>query len=167
MFVSNRLGVIDLVINPQNLNILYAATYDMRRTPWNFVNAGPESDIHKTVDGGGSWRRLSGGFPEGRVGKIGLDIYPKNPEILYALVNNCNPGTKAGTARGCRGGQRAGLIGGELYRTEDGGRNWTKMNPPDVDCLPKAVAISAPETKIATGLRRSASIPTTTRTSSP
>ena len=121
MFVSNRLGVIDLVINPQNLSILYAATYDMRRTPWNFVNAGPESDIHKTVDGGGSWRRLSGGFPEGRVGKIGLDIYPKNPEILYALVNNCNPGTKAGTARGCRVGQRAGLIGGELYRTEDGG----------------------------------------------
>ena len=137
MFVSNRLGVIDLVINPQNPNILYAATYDMRRTPWNFVNAGPESGIHKTVDGGGSWRRLSGGLPEGRVGKIGLDIYPKNPEILYALVNNGNPGTKAGTARGCRGGQRAGLIGGELYRTEDGGRNWTKMNPPDVDLSPK------------------------------
>jgi photosystem II stability/assembly factor-like uncharacterized protein len=137
LFVNNRIGVIDLAINPRNPDTLYAAAYDMRRTAWNFVNAGPESGIYKTVDGGGSWTRLSGGFPTGRIGKIGLDIYPKNPEVLYALVNNCNPGLKPGTARGCTGGQRAGLVGGELYRTQDGGRSWTKMNPADVDLCPK------------------------------
>jgi photosystem II stability/assembly factor-like uncharacterized protein len=137
MFVNNRLGVIDLVMDPQNPDVLYAATYDMRRTPWNNVNAGPESGIYKTVDGGGAWTRLAGGLPTGRIGKIGLDIYPKNPEILYALVNNCNPGPKPGTARGCTGGQRAGLVGGELYRTGDGGKVWTKMNPAEVDLCPK------------------------------
>ena len=137
MFVNNKVGVIDLVMNPQNPDILYAATYDMRRTPWNNVNAGPDSGIYKTVDGGGSWTKLTGGLPTGRIGKIGLDIYLKNPEIVYALVNNCNPGAKPGTPGGCTGGQRAGLIGGELYRTADGGRVWTKMNSADDDLCPK------------------------------
>jgi photosystem II stability/assembly factor-like uncharacterized protein len=140
MFVNIRLGVIDLVMNPQNPEILYAATYDMRRMPWQSINAGPESGIYKSVDGGGSWTRLSGGLPTGRIGKIGLDIFPRNPEILYAILINCNPGPKPGTARGCTGGQRAGLVGGELYRTEDGGKTWTKMNPADIDLTPKGSA---------------------------
>jgi len=140
LFVNNRLGVIDLVINPQNPNILYAATYDMRRTPWNNVNAGPESGVYKTVDGGETWTKLTGGLPTGRIGKIGLDIYPKNSEVLYAILVNCNPGPKPGVARGCTGGQRAGLIGGELYRTDDGGKSWTKRNPADVDLTPKGSA---------------------------
>ncbi|MHB8094099.1 MAG: WD40/YVTN/BNR-like repeat-containing protein [Candidatus Aminicenantales bacterium] len=137
LFVNGRIGVIDLVMNPRNPDILYAATYDMRRTPWNNVNAGPESGVYKTEDGGGTWTKLTGGLPTGRIGKIGLDIYLKDPEIVYALVNNCNPGPKPGRAGGCTGGQRAGLMGGELYRTEDGGKVWTKMNSADDDLCPK------------------------------
>jgi len=140
LFVNDKIGVIDLVMNPQNTETLYAAAYDMRRTPWSNVNAGPESGIYKTVNGGGTWTKLAGGLPTGRIGKIGLDIYPKNPEVLYAIVVNCNPGAKEGTARGCTGGQRAGLVGGELYRTDDGGKTWTKRNPADVDLTPKGSA---------------------------
>jgi photosystem II stability/assembly factor-like uncharacterized protein len=136
-FVNDRLGVIDLVINPKNPNILYAATYDMERKPWMSRSAGPDSAIHKTVDGGATWTRLTGGLPTGRIGKIGLDIYPRNPEILYAVLINANPGPNPGTPGGCTGGQRAGLIGGELYRTENGGQAWTKMNAAEDDLTPK------------------------------
>jgi photosystem II stability/assembly factor-like uncharacterized protein len=136
-FVNDRLGVIDLAMNPQNPNVLYAATYDMERKPWMSRNAGPDSAIHKTVDGGVTWTRLTGGLPTGRIGKIGLDIYPKNPEILYAVLINANPGPNPGMPGGCTGGQRAGLIGGELYRTENGGSGWTKMNAAEDDLTPK------------------------------
>lgn len=136
-FLNDQVGVIDLVMNPKNPEILYAATYDMRRTASMFRNAGPESGIFKTENGGGSWTKLTGGLPTGRIGKIGLDIYPQNPEILYAAINNDNPGAPAGSPAGCTGGQRAGLVGGQLYRTDDGGRVWTKMNPASVDLSPK------------------------------
>jgi hypothetical protein len=95
-FVNDKLGVIDPVINPQNPNVLYAATYDMERKPWMSRNAGPDSAIHKTTDGGAKWVRLTGGLPTGRIGKIGLDIYPKNPDILYAVLINANPGPNPG-----------------------------------------------------------------------
>jgi photosystem II stability/assembly factor-like uncharacterized protein len=136
-FVNDKLGVNDLVINPLNPDILYAATYDKERTPWMHRNAGPDSGIYKTADGGGTWTKLTGGLPTGRIGKIGLDIYPKNPEVLYAALVNANPGPTEGTPGGCTGGRRAGLIGGELYRTENGGRAWTKMNSADDDLTPK------------------------------
>jgi photosystem II stability/assembly factor-like uncharacterized protein len=136
-FVNDRLGVIDLVINPQAPNVLYAATYDMERKPWMSRSAGPDSAIHKTADGGATWTRLTGGLPSGRIGKIGLDIYPKNPEVVYAVLINANPGPNPGTPGGCTGGQRAGLIGGELYRTDNGGASWTKMNAAEDDLTPK------------------------------
>ena len=55
-------------------------------------NAGPDSGIHKTIDGGATWTKLTGGLPTGRIGKIGLDIYPKNPEILYVGAHQRQPG---------------------------------------------------------------------------
>ena len=64
-FVNDKLGVIDLVMNPQKPDVLYAATYDMQRTPWMSRNAGPDSAIYKTVDGGGTWTKLTNGLPIG------------------------------------------------------------------------------------------------------
>jgi photosystem II stability/assembly factor-like uncharacterized protein len=131
-YIDEKIGVIDLVLNPKDPNILYAATYDKQRLPWQYINGGPESGIYKTTDAGKSWTRLSGGLPTGRVGRIGLDIYLKNPEILYAVVENANsrPPTQAEMEQDKRRGRpiRERMVGGEAYRTEDGGETWLKMN---------------------------------------
>lgn len=90
LFVNERVGVIDLVMNPRNPSVLYAATYDVKRLPWQIVNGGPDSGVHKTSDGGKTWTKLAGGFPTGKIGRIGIDIYARNPDILYAIVENSN-----------------------------------------------------------------------------
>ncbi len=132
LFRGEKVGIIDLIMDPLRPEILYAAAYDKQRLPWQYVNGGPESGIYKTSDGGRSWTRLAGGLPGGRIGRIGLDIYPKNPAIVYAVVENANtrPATAAeleqDKARG--GAARERMIGGELYRTDDGGAHWVKMN---------------------------------------
>lgn len=85
-------GVIDLVLDPSNPDILYASTWQRSRTPWNFVEGGEGSGIYKTTDGGDTWTRLDGGFPRGEhVGRIGLAISPSNPQILYASLDNQEP----------------------------------------------------------------------------
>ena len=91
LYVNEKIGVIDLVMNPKNPQVLYAATYDKQRLPWQMVNGGPLSGIHKTTDGGRTWTKLAGGLPEGRIGRIGLDMYLGNPDILYAVIENDNP----------------------------------------------------------------------------
>jgi len=132
--VNDRVGVIDLVLNPVNPSILYAATYDKQRLPWQLVNGGPESGIYRTSDGGTTWARLAGGLPGGRIGRIGLDIYPKNPDIVYAVIENANtreaPAAPA-SGRGGGPGGRVATIGGEVWRTGDGGQTWMKMNSAD------------------------------------
>jgi hypothetical protein len=145
LYINEKVGVIDLVMNPRNPAILYAATYEKERLPWQMINGGPGSGIHKSIDGGRTWTRLAGGLPAGKIGRIGLDIYLKNPEILYAVIENENPSTVPATpAGGARGGaQEAGAsgrvrtIGGEVYRTDDGGQNWKKMNADDYNVSPK------------------------------
>jgi photosystem II stability/assembly factor-like uncharacterized protein len=141
LFVNDRVGAIDLVLHPQNPDVLYAATYDMDRLPWMYRNGGPESGIYKTQDGGSSWRKLTGGLPTGPIGRIGLALYPPRPDTLYAVVNNLNtrPPTEAeieqARARGREVQDRT--IRGEVYRTEDGGERWVKMNRPEDDVSPK------------------------------
>jgi len=139
LFVSERVGVIDLVMDPRNPSVLYAATYDKQRLPWQIVNGGSGSAIYKTTDAGRTWIKLTRGLPSGRIGRIGLDIYLKNPDVLYAVIENENPRTvPLAAAPGGRGGapQRA-TIGGEVYRTIDAGRTWTKTSPNDYDVSPK------------------------------
>ncbi len=132
LYINERIGVIDLVMNPVDPDILYAATYDKQRLPWLYVSGGPESGIHKTTDGGKTWTRHGGGLPTGKIGRIGLDVYLKNPDIVYAVVENANkrPPMKRETeqdqSRGMKPQERE--IGGEVYRTEDGGQTWSKMN---------------------------------------
>ena len=100
--------------------------YDKDRKPWQIVESGPESGIFRTDDGGDKWTKLAGGLPTGKIGRIGLDIYQKNPLILYALLENQNPKPGAGrrASRQTRSSPlAAGIIGNELYRTDDGGKS--------------------------------------------
>ena len=127
LYVNDGVGAIDLVINRQTPTTLYAAMYDKDRKPWQIVESGPESGIYKTENGGDNWQRLAGGLPTGKIGRIGLDIYQKNPNILYALLENQNQRV------GAAGGEVSaisplaqGIIGNELYRTDDGGKTWRK-----------------------------------------
>jgi photosystem II stability/assembly factor-like uncharacterized protein len=144
-YINPKIGVIDLILNPTNPDILYAATYDKQRLPWQMVNGGPESAIYKTTNGGRNWTRLAGGLPSGRIGRIGLDFYLRNPDIVYAVIENQNPRTTplANATQGRGGGAPSGpdarvnTIGGEIYRTADGGQTWVKTNPDNVNVMPK------------------------------
>jgi photosystem II stability/assembly factor-like uncharacterized protein len=131
LYINESVGVIDLVMNPEDPEILYAAAYDKVRLPWQIINGGPESGVYKTTDGGLHWRKLGGGLPTGRIGRIGLDIYPKNPDILYAIVENVNPHVGPVPAGRGQVPGRVMTVGGEIFRTEDGGQKWTKMNRDD------------------------------------
>lgn len=134
-YVNERVGVIDLVADPANTSVLYAATYEKDRMPWQIVNGGPGSGIYKTTDGGRNWTRLAGGLPRGQIGRIGLTLYLKNPKILYAVIENSNP--KPGAPPPATPQARAQVIGGEVYRTEDAGATWKKTNADDYNVSPK------------------------------
>src|SRR5262249_37118670 len=145
LYVSPKVGVIDLVMNPKDPSILYAATYDKERKPWQIVNGGPGTGIYKTTASGNTRPRLAAGVPTGRIGRIGLDIYLKNPDSLYAIIENQNETTRTSSGReggegeGGGRGQQPGVvrtIGGEVYRTADGGTTWKKMNADDYNVSP-------------------------------
>ncbi len=89
LYVNNKTGAIDLVMNPKNPKILYAAMWERDRRAWNFVESGEGSGIYRSVDGGEHWEKLTKGLPSGKiVGRIGLDIYQSNPKIIYAVIDN-------------------------------------------------------------------------------
>ncbi|MEM1093662.1 MAG: glycosyl hydrolase [Bacteroidota bacterium] len=92
LYVDGGTGIIDLVIDPTDPNVLYAASWERSRTAWNFVEGGAGSAIYKSTDGGESWSRIStaaSGFPTGDgVGRIGLAVSHTDPNIVYALLDN-------------------------------------------------------------------------------
>ena len=92
LYVNQNTGAVDLVIDPQDPNVLYASTWERTRRAWNFWEGGTGSGIYKSTDGGENWKLISteqSGFPHGDfVGRIGLTISPQTPQILYAVVDN-------------------------------------------------------------------------------
>lgn len=92
LYVDDNTGAIDIDINPSNPDELYAAMWYRTRSAWNFEESGKTSGIYKSVDGGNKWELVSkegAGFPTGDgVGRIGVAVYPKNPQIVYAIVDN-------------------------------------------------------------------------------
>lgn len=88
LYVDERTGATDLVMDPSNPNKLLAAMWDYRRWPWFFRSGGPGSGLYLTYDGGEHWKRLTEkeGLPAGELGRIGLAIAPSDPRIVYALV---------------------------------------------------------------------------------
>ncbi len=102
-------GVTDLVMDPGNEKILYAATWQRHRTVAAYVGGGEGTAIYKSTDGGESWNQLKTGLPKSEMGKIGLAISPIDPDVLYAAIEL---------------DRRKGAI----YRSDDQGASWTKMS---------------------------------------
>jgi len=125
-------GAVDVVMDPKNPDVLYAATYDKFRQDWNFQLGGTGSGIHKTTNGGRSWTKLGGGLPGGVLGRIGLTIYLRNPNILYAVIENGNKPNMSAEDRMkeiIAGKSSTGMIDGEVYRTDNAGAAWKKVSP--------------------------------------
>lgn len=133
VIVDNRhIGVIDVAIDPLNPEVLYAATYDRLRKPWTYMLGGPGSGIYKTTDGGQTWKKLTNGLPSGILGRIGLAVYPKNPKIVYACIENANKPGMSPEERWqeiIQGKSSQGMIDGEVYRSDDAGESWRKVSP--------------------------------------
>lgn len=92
LFVDENTGVVDLDINPSNPQEVYAAAWYRTRRAWNFDEAGRTSAVYKSNDGGNTWQNITksgSGFATGEgLGRIGLAVYPKNPQIVYAILDN-------------------------------------------------------------------------------
>ncbi|UZR96010.1 WD40/YVTN/BNR-like repeat-containing protein [Chondrinema litorale] len=99
LFINDNTGFIDLVIDPSNPEVLYAASWEKERKAWDFVGSGDGSDIYKTTDGGKNWKKINtgkNGFPDDKgVGRIGLDISVSNSQIIYAVLDNQNRRSKS------------------------------------------------------------------------
>jgi photosystem II stability/assembly factor-like uncharacterized protein len=130
--IDEQTGVNDLAMDPTNNKILYASTWQRQRSQCCFNGGGPGSGIWKSTDGGEKWTRLTAGLPKGSLGRIGLDVYRRSPNILYASIEAESPAAAAGaTGRGGGGGGFGGGGGGSesgLYRSDDGGASWQKVN---------------------------------------
>ncbi|HWA36114.1 MAG TPA: hypothetical protein VG737_18360 [Cyclobacteriaceae bacterium] len=109
LFVDEKTGCADLVMDPRNPNKLIAAMWQHRRWPWTFKSGGPGSGLYITFDGGKTWtkRTSKDGLPEGELGRIGVDIAASKPELVYALIESKKNG---------------------LYRSADGGFKWELVN---------------------------------------
>jgi photosystem II stability/assembly factor-like uncharacterized protein len=142
LYKNDKVGAIDLAINLSAPDTLYAAMYEKTRLPWHYEAGGPESAIYKTTDAGNTWTRLGGGLPAGNVGRIGFDIYQKDPHILYAIVENVNkraPTKEEAELDKKRGREpRERTFGVEVFRTDDAGGSWKKINAGKESAFDKA-----------------------------
>jgi photosystem II stability/assembly factor-like uncharacterized protein len=161
LFIDDRSAAIDLAIDPKNPKILYAAMWyrNLRRpgdpppVPGAVPTPPPAEErggIYRTVDAGKTWQKCTNGLPLVRVGRIGLALYLKDPNVVYAILDNQNPRpqpeTSATTAPaavapgGRAGGGRGQSLGTEIYRTSDGGKSWHRTNTGDMAAVSKAPA---------------------------
>ena len=107
--INEWTGVTDLVIDPKNPNILYAATWQRHRNVAALMGGGPGTSIYKSTDGGDNWKKINSGLPNSNMGKIGLAISPMKSNVLYAAIE-------------------LDRRKGGVFRSENGGASWKKMS---------------------------------------
>ena len=108
LYIDDMTGVVDMAMDKNNPNILYAATYQRMRKAWGFNGGGPGSGIYKTTDGGKTWNELTGGLPPGDKGRIGLAASKTRSNIIYATIEHADSSG--------------------FYRSGNGGRTWKRVN---------------------------------------
>ena len=109
LFKSKKAGAIDLAIDPTNPNVMYAAVWEVIRTPYSLESGGADSGLWKSTDGGDTWTDISHntGLPKGLLGRIGVTVSPVNPDRLWAIVEADDGG---------------------VFRSENAGRTWARVN---------------------------------------
>ena len=102
-------GVSEVLMDPRNPDVMYAVTWQRIRSVAVLMDGGPGTGIHKSIDGGETWRELTEGLPEENRGKTGIAISPQDPDVLYATIELANRE-------------------GGFWRSADGGESWEKKN---------------------------------------
>jgi photosystem II stability/assembly factor-like uncharacterized protein len=114
--ISENTGVTDVVIDSNNPDTMYAASYQRRRHVYTLINGGPESALYKSTDAGASWNKLKSGLPNVDMGRIGLAISPVDSNVIYATIE-------------------AGDRKGGIFRSTDRGGSWERRNPFDTTAM--------------------------------
>jgi len=109
LHVSDDTGINEIHLDPRDPDVMYASAYQRRRHVWTLINGGPESGVWKSTDAGATWREINKGLPEEDKGRIGLDISPVNPDVVYAIVE----------AQQDKSG---------FFRSTDRGESWERMS---------------------------------------
>src|ERR1700752_3830381 len=124
--ISENTGITEVVIDPNDPNTIYAASYQRRRHMWTLINGGPESAIYKSTDAGVSWNKLRVGLPTSELGRVGLAISPVDSNVIYATV------------------EAADRKGG-IFRSSDRGGSWERRNEYDTTAMYYARIVADPK----------------------
>ena len=112
LYISEKVGVVEVAMDPSDNKTLYAIAWERDRKAWNNVDAGPGSGLYKTTDAGKTWKRITKGLPSGKdAGRMCIAVAPSNPKVLYII---------------------ASFKGGKVYRSDDKGESWRRTHEGNV-----------------------------------